>query len=1167
MAWRPLAKAPPRPVALAPKTLSAALSELAGVLETTDRRQTVPPTAPVSRRAVSSAEAFAQHLIPYLGLGIVDLMLQEEPPKLNMRDSSVYGSATSASRSREGASAQQRGGVAKIAVPSSKAAVTTTALPTGLMLRVSDDAFTTAVLQIPLSRIASEATLRKIAFHVTCDAAEATRDPEDTPLNLLPRVPRPSFDDYFPVQPDSPVATSGAAAARASQAPASALAARAWPLSWLQYHAAFSALLLEEVRAALAEGVVVAARAITGVESTVSGSAAMDELGGKDGRDRSRSQLVIDGAAFHCLVGGADGRTDSTGTSGSRRGHRALQFVIHDSSNGSQQRSGYSRPAIVPGQVGALLPRDIVLIQVQGARGAYNLGTGALHTGRAGLFPVMIGIVTTSSDKSASIRVMIPADKARSMSATFTSAAMSGADPRPHGSAPVAVAAAASSSWGGGGEDGNAYLSDPRAFTAKVVRLDSIATALHSYQSVGATAYSPFAGLVLAPSRALRSSPHAPLGHEGAGIAASMDDDGRKAPDFLPPALVASLRARFDASQLQAIFTVVSGGAYRLPFLRVGGAGTTISSSLTQIGPPVRRVDVSRSAGRPSPPPLLPSHVEVTLLVGPPGTGKTRTVLGIISALRAHLRALARERDTLRLRSMVTGTPSTRVPLDRVSPVRESGRRVQAVRVSRPAAVAAAACVSIYPAQRNAATAAADDDDNDVDSEHEEVVVDDDMDWEGEEERGGIYDVPLESSAETSTAASTTFVGYMRAASTAPEGKLSSSDPRKPQISDDSKSAYRVAMPPSAVVAHDKGDVACCYDDDIPNAGDLSDVVADPVLTMPTVAETADSAAVAEEYAEHRPSRQAESDNVIGHAALQGAGRSGTPASSSRACIHEAVDCRRSVTSAASTDEINLVSSGADDDEVNAFGMSKVSSIRRSNSVVDLVVDDSGDDDDVTAHLRAAQARASSPVTETVNFVDANTEAGFEGGATVTGRIKSNMWPLSAMLDDDVAIRKAAVASSDSLLAAHDERGQSFEELIKEEAAPSARDMLRDGASGVCLESQLARERVATEKPTLHATFNNSVLAKRYDTDGDCTDDDAVLALAASSTEQTSSYALPHVTSQLVDQDDESPVHDMHDDVIDDTDIFITANRRRPPLKRWSRLQPRRRYTHSMQLQ
>jgi hypothetical protein len=144
----------------------------------------------------------------------------------------------------------------------------------------------------------------------------------------------------------------------------------------------------------------------------------------------------------------------------------------------------------------------------------------------------------------------------------------------------------------------------------QVTRLESMSTALSSYTALAAVALSPFAAAVLAPHLA-RVNPQLEGMREGE------EEAQPTRPSALPEPLFRALTRRYDASQLRVILAASCGGAYTLPVVTCGPNGT-----------------VQIVSGR--------KGAELSAVIGPPGTGKTRTILGVLSSLRAVLGAAPR---------------------------------------------------------------------------------------------------------------------------------------------------------------------------------------------------------------------------------------------------------------------------------------------------------------------------------------------------------------------------------------------------------------------------------------------------------------------------------------------------------------------------------------------
>jgi hypothetical protein len=272
------------------------------------------------------------------------------------------------------------------------------------------------------------------------------------------------------------------------------------------------------------------------------------------------------------------------------------------SSEASAQRflptvASSSRHQSLAKQLGAW-SKEVVLLRLEGGSGAQSLRDAVLDRGPPSLAHVMLGVTlgggTGMDDNGSHVRIQVVVKPG--VAAQLQHA--------------MAVAAAAPTSR--------------YSLGFSIARLDSVFTSALQYSSVAAVAYTPFAGLILRPECAVRGSSYATL-HQQQLLRENTDHSTLPArgdplivlrrPPAMPQALFDALFARFNSSQLSAILTVVTGGAFCVPLIEVGSDGALHAPPLSAAAAPCARV-------------------EVTTLIGPPGTGKTRTILGMLSALR-----------------------------------------------------------------------------------------------------------------------------------------------------------------------------------------------------------------------------------------------------------------------------------------------------------------------------------------------------------------------------------------------------------------------------------------------------------------------------------------------------------------------------------------------------
>lgn len=200
--------------------------------------------------------------------------------------------------------------------------------------------------------------------------------------------------------------------------------------------------------------------------------------------------------------------------------------------------------------------KDAVLLRLESVAIAAAVRDNRAGSGGAGP-PVLLGITTGGGEASVRLRVCVHRRIAQELRHALAAATV-------HASAAAGC-------------------------RCMVARLDSLHSVLLAYSSVAAVANTPFGGLVL--------QPHRSVGLQKATLTlASADVQTPRCPKAMSVALFDALMKQYNASQVAAILSVASGGAFRVPGADVGRGGV------------LRSQPTARNA-------------EVTLLIGPPGTG------------------------------------------------------------------------------------------------------------------------------------------------------------------------------------------------------------------------------------------------------------------------------------------------------------------------------------------------------------------------------------------------------------------------------------------------------------------------------------------------------------------------------------------------------------------
>jgi hypothetical protein len=486
----------------------------------------------------------------------------------------------------------------------------------GGYLRVDDALFRRAFLLIPILSLFSRETLRACIARgrskgeplESSGASQRLSEAFGPVRELLPHIPRPRFADFF--------GSVNASSESSALALAHVKSGPTWPVSWAQYHATFSALLLEEGRAMMASAAVEVARTLLR-----QGGGRGPDIGNGGKNGEKRPAIAADAILTICR----EVKDDAVCTGEALDGD-VFQAIFTFSSSDMSLRGLQTSDVVImrPGEVGL---EDCLNATFDKKR--------VLQTETSPV-PCLIGIImnvstqyqhaiddsessrkagTSSSTTTIVIRVTNPSD------ILFKRFARNLAE--------KTAVAAPSSNKNRGTTTSLAHSPMNTDKCWRIVRIENAHTLHLQYSSIASVAYTPFASAILMPHLAmpsptpvlaspLTSSSFSPLETIG-------EDSHPQRPAGIPESMYRALCKRYDASQLRVIFTVACGGAFTFPAdIRADEDTGIFNDALIR-----EAKDCSKSGS------LYKRPAEVTSIIGPPGTGKTRVVLGIVSALRS----------------------------------------------------------------------------------------------------------------------------------------------------------------------------------------------------------------------------------------------------------------------------------------------------------------------------------------------------------------------------------------------------------------------------------------------------------------------------------------------------------------------------------------------------
>jgi hypothetical protein len=489
----------------------------------------------------------------------------------------------------------------------------------GGYLRVDDALFRRAFLLIPILSLFSRETLRACIARgrskgeplESTGASQRLSEAIGPVRELLPHVPRPRFADFF--------GSFNASSESSALALEHLKSGPTWPVSWAQYHATFSALLLEEGRAMMASAAVEVARTLIrrgggrGPDITSFGN------GGKSGE--KRPAIAADAILTICR----EVKDDAVSTGEALEGDVFQAMFTFSSSDMSLKGLQTSDVVVMrPGEVGL---EDCLNATFDMKR--------VLPTETSPV-PCLIGIImNVSTQYQHAIDDSESSRKAGThlSTSTFVVRVTNPSDILfkrfARNIAEKTAVAAPSSIKNRGTTTSSAHSPMNTDKNWRIVRIENAHTLHLQYSSIASVAYTPFASAILMPHLAMPSPAPvlaSPLTSSSFSSLETIGEDSHpQRPAGIPESMYRALCKRYDASQLRVIFTVACGGAFTFPADIRADEDTGIFNDAL-----IRESNACSKSGI-----LYKRPAEVTSIIGPPGTGKTRVVLGIVSALRS----------------------------------------------------------------------------------------------------------------------------------------------------------------------------------------------------------------------------------------------------------------------------------------------------------------------------------------------------------------------------------------------------------------------------------------------------------------------------------------------------------------------------------------------------
>lgn len=617
----------PSSSSIIPSQLSSAAHQSFSYRLSDSRLQPLAPSQknPKSGQLLSSSKSVADALVPFLGRGVGDL-LSSSVPSYPIPDRFLTG------KQHPQAALVASTGAIKVptlvsnpSIPRPKSAIAQAVPPRdsiGALLRVAEDAFANAVLCLPWNSFSNPEALRHLLHWHSDKAIQETKFSgqnvgKPTPTQLLPKVPRKVVTEIF----ESTLQVEQAASDTQSH----------WPQSFAQYIATTSTHLLEESRALITAGV------LDSIKMKEQG-----QFGSADSRRRP-TQVSDDRNAdaglyvpMRCLASTAkeEGVTDRF----------SLVTMEMEATSKSHQNA-----------IGQLQPRDVVILRPLwvGLDDCANVGAPKPGTPLSSIrFVPLLGLVlsredaagrTNSSgndalnDSYSSAIVKMVACLPSSLELAYFGPSNSnyigrGSDnwTRSPRSGNVRYVRERHGGEFGGALESNRHVMNGAPLPKKqhmakssrewlCVRVTSLMSVFQMYGNLHAAASSPFSGFLFAPH--LAKTVHLPLPSpdDSTSSRSSTPASGTTVlpkdtssvikPPSIPSQLYEALRRNYDVSQLHVILTASTTGSYECEKIRYGPTGQILRG-------------------------IANDTANLTSVMGPPGTGKTRVILGILSCLQ-----------------------------------------------------------------------------------------------------------------------------------------------------------------------------------------------------------------------------------------------------------------------------------------------------------------------------------------------------------------------------------------------------------------------------------------------------------------------------------------------------------------------------------------------------